>query len=221
MTRGLSLNNCASQGELHPNLFTAAFMKTTTVVLVFFSLAGLCHGSCSIPTWCANPSGSDCSWYRKCLERRYPCSGKEHDYAIAFGEKYCNRFGKEYDSFNGESRRWIDATRKCLQQELAPILRENLSKEKRCQEIYDRAFASHINCYVQPESGSDLSVCNLSETGKIFGVVKGAFLQMASQVAAIARECIKLKYSQCVSKRSQFCLDQEKAFIETISQGQG
>ena len=39
---------------------------------------------------CYSPRGDDCSWYRNCLEVRYPYKGTVHAYAIKYAEKFCN-----------------------------------------------------------------------------------------------------------------------------------
>ena len=56
-----------------------------------------------------------CAWYRSCLEKEVPCSGKDGDYAIADGEKFCNKYTFSYSSFSSDGQKWVDAVRKCLQ----------------------------------------------------------------------------------------------------------
>ena len=99
--------------------------------------------------------------------------------------------------------------RKCLQKELAPLLRSSnikkLPKDHLCRLIYSKGFASHTKCYVKPESGSSLTICNLPDKLKIVSVVKGAFLQDFPAVSReVAYECAKLKVAQLRSKLSQW-----------------
>ena len=189
-------------------------MKTATAALLFLSLAGSCHGWLNRrpSTSCTKPSGRDCSWYEDCLEKQFPCEGNTYDYSIGFAKKFCNLFGKNYNTFSSTSKRWIDATRKCLQKELAPILTSSyikfLPKYRQCRLIYYRGFASHTKCYVKPESGSSLTICNLPDKLKILNVIKGAFLQdfraVSKQSGEVVLECAKLKLAQLRSKWSQW-----------------
>ena len=61
------------------------------------------------------PHGRDCTWYRRCLEKQIPCSGKTGDYAIAYGEKFCQKYTSAYSDFSQNGKKWVDAVRKCLQ----------------------------------------------------------------------------------------------------------
>ena len=99
-----------------------------------------------------------------------------------------------------------------MQKELAPILTLSyikfLPKDHQCRLIYYKGFASHTKCYVKPESGSSLTICNLPDKLKIVNVVKGAFLQdftaVRKQSAEVAYECAQLKLAQFRSKLSQW-----------------
>ena len=67
------------------------------------------------PPFCQSPSGSDCNWYKDCLEATYPCSGTDASYAVDFGEKFCRLYNDNYDWLSSTGRRWVDAARRCLQ----------------------------------------------------------------------------------------------------------
>lgn len=100
---------------------------------------------------CYKPSGNDCSWYRNCLAQRYDCKnseGGEHEYALTFGEKYCNRYNEKYSYFSSYGQKWIDSVRKCLQEKL--VLKIRPYDDYNCSEIKDYAFESHIDCYTSP-----------------------------------------------------------------------
>lgn len=166
----------------------------------------LCSSASTLPTpnedlptlapYCFSPDGNDCSWYRECLEMRYPCEGTEGGYAIEYAERYCNLFSDNNNEFAQSGIMWIDGVRKCLQVALVPSLRPWISKT--CADIKQDAFDSHPRCYVTPGSGAP-SICDLScsdiwsifwvvnvigdaittapiETGReMLGVIKGCF----------------------------------------------
>ena len=124
---------------------------------------------------CVSPSGLDCSWYESCLEKRYSCSGTEYDYAIRYALKFCNLYSETYSQFGSVARNWIDATRKCLQLKLVPLLRPWVPTT--CKDLYNTAFKSHGGCYLAPKPG--LSVCQLpcKDVWQIFWLLRkgGAF----------------------------------------------
>ncbi|XP_078357857.1 uncharacterized protein LOC144642697 [Oculina patagonica] len=129
-----------------------------------------------LPSECHNPSGDSCDWYRNCLEKKYPCEATSNPYAIKYAEKFCKLYGKRYSSFSPDAQRWVDGVRKCLQVVLVPLLRPGTKPT--CQEIREKAFASHTPCYLHP--GKDVpSVCDLGcwEYFKIFWTIKGSFTQ--------------------------------------------
>ncbi len=112
-----------------------------------------------LPMHCYSPRGEDCSWYRECLEVRYPCEGTGNDYAIDYGEKFCNLYSNNYNDFSTEGREWIDGVRKCLQVALVPSLRPWITKT--CEDIRTEAFTSHADCYITPASTAP-GICELS-----------------------------------------------------------
>ena len=99
----------------------------------------------SLPPECYSPNGRDCSWYRNCLEVRYPCQGTNNGYAIEYAEKFCNLYSDSYNDFSTEGRAWIDGVCKCLQVALVPSLRPWVSKT--CRDNRREAFDSHSGCY--------------------------------------------------------------------------
>ncbi len=108
---------------------------------------------------CYSPKGEDCSWYRECLEVRYPCEGSGNDYAIDYGEKFCNLYSNNYNDFSTKGRAWIDGVRKCLQVALVPSLRPWIAKT--CEDIRTDAFTSYADCYITPASTVP-GICELS-----------------------------------------------------------
>lgn len=150
--------SCKDAGSTTPNPFTG--LLTTP-----------------LPRGCNSPSGDSCDWYGNCLERKYPCENDSNAYAIRFAERFCRLYDERYSSFSATGQKWVNAVRKCLQVELAPLLR-SFSKPT-CQKIREEAFASHTPCYLYPDKDAP-SVCDLScfDFFKIFFTIKESFVEM-------------------------------------------
>ena len=131
----------------------------------------------SLPPACYSPPGDSCDWYRKCLEKKYPCEDTSNAYAIRYAEKFCRLYGERYSLFSSDGRKWVDGVRKCLQVSLVPLLRPWYKLS--CQEIRQRAFASHTPCYLNPDKDAP-SICDLSCSDylKIFWTIKGSLFTM-------------------------------------------
>ncbi|XP_052787966.1 uncharacterized protein LOC128222857 [Mya arenaria] len=127
-----------------------------------------------LPAWCHSPDGTECSWYRTCLEKRFPCTRSGTSYALDYGEKFCNLYTENYNGFDEIGQRWIDAVRKCLQVALVILLRPY--NHPSCDEIKEAAFRSHSGCYVSPYPGAP-SFCDIgwSNYWKIIWTIKSAF----------------------------------------------
>ncbi len=108
---------------------------------------------------CAVPLDTDCTYYSACLERAIPCGAE--GYALGFGEKFCTAFrGAE---LSPAGTKWMKTVMGCLQRVLAPevVAKGKFTTEAApravCQDLFDRAFASHPGCYTSEES----SICFL------------------------------------------------------------
>ena len=112
----------------------------------------------TLPDECFSPGGIDCTWYRDCLEVRYPCEGTEDSYAISYAERYCKLFMENYNQFTTSGRQWVDGVRQCLQLALVPALRPWMTRS--CAQLSREAFDSHPVCYLNPGSGI-ASICDL------------------------------------------------------------
>lgn len=134
-----------------------------------------------LPPGCYSPSGHSCDWYRNCLEKKYPCEDTSNAYAIRYAERFCKLYDERYSSFSAAGQKWVNAVRKCLQVNLAPLLRPWFKPT--CQEIRDKAFASHTPCYLSSDKDAP-SVCNLTcfDFFKIFFTLKGSFVEMDTAV---------------------------------------
>ena len=71
----------------------------------------------------------------------------------------------------------MDAVRKCLQVSLVPILRPWYKPS--CEDIRQRAFASHTPCYLNPDKDAP-SICDLGSKDflHIFLTIKRSFIQL-------------------------------------------
>jgi len=133
----------------------------------------------TLPTECYSPPGNNCEWYRNCLHKYKDCSKTSSNYAIDYGYYFCKAYEKSYSKFTQKGRSWVDATRKCLQVSLVPVLR--LNNKPSCFKIQKRAFDSHTCCYVAGSSCArpgTVSVCllPLSDLGQIVTTVYESFL---------------------------------------------
>jgi len=126
-----------------------------------------------LPPECFSPDGTDCAWYRQCLNKMIPCTGQT-EYAISYGEKFCNLYEQSRLKFSQKGLQWINAVRKCLQVALVPVL-HFCQVQPTCEDIRTKAFHSHVPCYVQPYEG--LSVCTLPvmDWFRIFWTIKSSF----------------------------------------------
>jgi len=148
-----------------------------------------------LPRACYSPAGTRCGWYRQCLARMFPCTGQA-EYAIGYGEQFCQLYEESKSNFSPKALEWLDAARKCLQDALVPAL-QLCQVQPTCEDIRTKAFESHVPCYVQPRDG--LSVCDLALTDwiNIFTTIKGSFVSSAwletlMSSALIAGECASI-----------------------------
>lgn len=62
-----------------------------------------------------SPTGTDCNWFKNCLEKKYLCSGVRDQNAITFAENFCRLYEDKSYLFSASGKQWVDAVRKCLQ----------------------------------------------------------------------------------------------------------
>ena len=131
----------------------------------------------AIPMWCYDPQGTNCRWYRECLNTKHPCEDSANGYALAYAEHFCSLYtANVHDSkFSQRAIEWIDAVRKCLQIALVPLIRPWHSPT--CEQIKDIAFDSHTGCYISPAPGAP-SICSLGPRDwlAVFWTIKGSFV---------------------------------------------
>ncbi|OWF47952.1 hypothetical protein KP79_PYT17968 [Mizuhopecten yessoensis] len=126
-----------------------------------------------LPSRCFSPSGTDCSWYKDCLQKRYPCPGSSASNALTLAKNFCDLYNDYQSSFSVDGQAWIATVRKCLQIELVTLLRPWESLTVTCASIKDVAFASHSKCYSSLPGFCSLS---FSDQMRIFWTIKGGFV---------------------------------------------
>lgn len=145
-----------------------------------------------LPLWCYNTDGTKCSWYRECLEERFPCEQTDSAYAVTFAEKFCDQYAKNIQMFSSYGQQWIAAAKKCLQVALVPILSSTVNES--CADIKRIAFASHPKCYTSPSDGFSFCSLNLQDKFAVFWTIKEAFLSAFGEtikaIAITASECL-------------------------------
>lgn len=115
-----------------------------------------CNRSASCPSApmsqpaCQNPPRETCTFYRACAEATLHCG--PDSYPLRYGDKNCNRFKANQDSFTAQGQKWIWDVGACLQKTLiAPVQQCSMT----CDKLTTTAFDSHPRCYV------DSGVCDL------------------------------------------------------------
>lgn len=104
----------------------------------------MCKPECQHPT-------NQCSFYATCAEATWSCG--PDGYPLAYGLKNCNKFMDRLSHFSANGQAWIMRVLTCLQDFLvAPLSSCNTT----CTLIYNEAFDSHPQCYLQA------GVCSLS-----------------------------------------------------------
>ena len=129
----------------------------------------------TLPPDCFSPNGTDCTWYSRCLEAKYPCAGTSAGFAVEYATAFCALYSKHLADYSAVGQLWVAATRKCLQTTLVPLLRQYWTPT--CADIRTLAFQSYAPCYQTPDSVGAPSVCSLplSDFFAIMFTVKGEF----------------------------------------------
>lgn len=127
----------------------------------------------------------DCDFYT-CFENRRNC-GVE-GYMLAYGRKYCNRFGEHYDNFTFAGQKWIKCTRQCLTSALIDNYRADTPAGNGCDEVISHAFLTHVDCYV------DCGFCNIWDNNigallKVFSVKDLLQLKVTAQITSVSNRC--------------------------------
>jgi hypothetical protein len=175
----------------------SAVFLLSVVVMIFLSSV-----SAQFPAVCS-PSQTTCTFYSTCVESAIPCGSS--GYAIGYGQKFCNLFTQNFNDFDSNGQRWIDNVRYCLQNSLLPeVALAEEGQAPTCTALQSYAFASHVNCYVDP-TGSNLlsdSVCALGilDWTVLLWTIKSAFVQAFSATITQMVNTLEACGSQYISQ---------------------
>jgi len=159
--------------------FTQSYCQNTlypeqcSAVQLFSSCGVSCSGAPPLPSNCTTPVGN-CNFYLSCLETTIPCACSSYRYATDYGYHFCSLYGQNLNSFSQYGQQWIAAVRLCLQQALVPEL--TLAPPPSCKQLQDYAFATHTDCYTQPQPGVSVCLLSITDKAEVFWTIKGAFL---------------------------------------------
>lgn len=102
---------------------------------------------------CAAKMIGHCDFYSRCLEASFPCG--EQSYAIAFGQRYCDKFDQDYGS-SPYLAGFVGKTRSTLQRQLIGYI-NRYQGIRSCEQLEDFAFSSHSTAYIAQPFG----ICHL------------------------------------------------------------
>lgn len=102
---------------------------------------------------CAQKMVGHCDFYSRCLEASFPCG--EQSYAIAFGQRYCDKFDQDYGSSQYLAG-FVGKTRSTLQRQLVAYINRHQGIRS-CEQLEDFAFSSHSTAYIAQPFG----ICHL------------------------------------------------------------
>ncbi|EGD86927.1 hypothetical protein H112_05442 [Trichophyton rubrum D6] len=130
------------------------------------------------PDECSSPAPNSCSFYSACLEKGIPCG--PDGYALAYGDRYCNRFSAASPQLSASGQEWVTKTMLCLQQKLVPVALGKDEQVSTCPAVREFAFSTHPECYIQG------GVCLLAPTDWLVIVGTVGFTELFDSVEALA-----------------------------------
>ena len=149
----------------------------------------------TIASWCKSPDGTECRWYKDCLNKKRPCIASENGYTLDYAEAFCKLnhtsnhqwYGinsRRVTPFSDTGLKWVNAVRKCLLVALVPFMRPWMSPT--CKEIKKDALDSQMRCYLSAYPDAP-SICDLSCTdwAKFFWTARSKIYSSASYVEAM------------------------------------
>jgi hypothetical protein len=122
---------------------------------------------------------NDCEYY-SCISQEKSCSSDS--YPLAFGRRFCLRYGANISKFSENGKSWIENVRQCLIREM-----ETFESDLSCSELQNKAFKSHIPCYVK----SGFCELSLSDKRKIMQTLWPSLgnPQVISDGMAVLKSC--------------------------------
>lgn len=83
----------------------------------------------------------DCEYY-SCISEIKNCP--RTSYPLNFGRRYCLRYTNRLANFSLTGKTWVENVKRCLIQEMM-----NFEEGLSCRGLRQKAFRSHIPCYVE------------------------------------------------------------------------
>lgn len=131
-------------------------LQCTRLYLTFFILVAISAHSHDTSLEVSN---EHCNFYIQ-LEEKWECENAPTDasnYLLGYGFKYCARFLRASETWDGALKQWTRDTMLCLQTAL--LMHEE--EMETCVELEQLAFDSHPTCYV------DNGFCELTTSEKL------------------------------------------------------
>ncbi|XP_025087340.1 uncharacterized protein LOC112560010 [Pomacea canaliculata] len=105
---------------------------------------------------CQNPSGTDCSWYSRCLRIPVSCDVESGGNITAKVEKLCSSSRQSYTRFSSRGKDWVNTMLKCSQERLVPTLQQTPS----CRVLRVRSVTTFVSCCMSPSAQAP-GLCDL------------------------------------------------------------
>lgn len=118
-----------------------------------------------IDDMCYKPNASDCSWYDSCFNKRYSnCTEPSNSqivgsFPVEFSKKFCNLYEQSRSYVSDYGQQWIDQTRKCLMDKMAPLIRP--WQNEPCEKLESEVMNFISPCFVKPDLTLPTSICQL------------------------------------------------------------
>jgi len=123
-----------------------------------YMVANKCPDIPGVPI-CINTVAITCGFYSQCMEATCACKETNYNYAMAYGNKYCNRFLVN-QTWSAKGNKWRDLALRCLQEEAIRVTPTSQSSCN-CKKLSEEAYNSHINCYTAPFGKKENGICHL------------------------------------------------------------
>lgn len=149
----------------------------------------------TLPESCFNPNPAGCDFYANCLEKKITCGNK--GYSIGFGKRYCDILSSintpsslAKGELSSAGVKWRDATRKCLQVQLFPMLTADWQIS--CGGLKVFAMNTHPTCYTIP--GNSFCSLPMSDWKVFFSAFKDPEWgpEAFQQITRMASNCLSL-----------------------------
>ena len=138
----------------------------------------------ALPSQCYWSNASVCSWYAKCLTRRFPCSRHQCKYFIRYAAKFCGLYSMGASlGVSSISLQWIQAVRGCILAAYESLL-YRCHRDPTDDEVQHVSVHAYDYCFMSPASGQSLCQLVFDDWSRIFWTVKAS---LTSSFASVVR----------------------------------